>query len=205
MLPIIEMMVPKGAKWRPAHPMTPSWITIHETGNPSKGSGAIAHGKLLQSKTRTDITAWHFTVDDQTIVQHLPIIENCWHAGDGTNGIGNRQSIAIEICVNSDSNYLKAVQNTVDLVSFLMKETTIPLDRIVQHNHWNGKNCPMKMRSGSPISWVNFLKLIQEVKTEPIKKWTVQMGIFSLRGNAENYVNTLKIKGIDSTIVEKEV
>ncbi|MFR9113083.1 MAG: hypothetical protein ACLVJ7_15270 [Acutalibacteraceae bacterium] len=31
---------PKGNKNRPAHPMSPKYITIHDTGNASKGAGA---------------------------------------------------------------------------------------------------------------------------------------------------------------------
>ncbi len=33
--------------------------------------------------------SWHFTVDDSVVYQHLPLDENGWHAGDGTNGTGN--------------------------------------------------------------------------------------------------------------------
>ncbi|AME08046.1 hypothetical protein AUL54_17845 [Bacillus sp. SDLI1] len=38
----------------------------------------------------------HFTVDDSVVYQHLPLDENGWHAGDGTNGTGNRKSTGLK-------------------------------------------------------------------------------------------------------------
>nr|WP_276208493.1 hypothetical protein [Bacillus vallismortis] len=34
--------------------------------------------------------SWHFTGEDSVIYLHFPIDENGWHAGEGTNGTGNR-------------------------------------------------------------------------------------------------------------------
>ena len=61
-----------------------------------------------------------FTVDDKEIYQHLPLNENAWHAGDGAEGTGNRESIAIEIAVNEDGDYNKAVENARKLAAYLM-------------------------------------------------------------------------------------
>ena len=107
---IIQDFIPKGRKNRPGYPMTPKYITIHETGSFGKGANAKAHAKYIKSDDAANRPAsWHFTVDDTEIYQHLPLNENGWHAGDGESGIGNRQSIGIEICVNSDGNFEKAV------------------------------------------------------------------------------------------------
>src|SRR5699024_3294593 len=84
------------------------------------------------------------------------------HAGDGDapNG-GNYNSIGIEICVNSDGDFTKAVKNAAQLVKKIMKQEGIPLSNVVQHNHWSGKNCPARLRSGSHgITWNQFKNMI---------------------------------------------
>ncbi|PFA72365.1 S-layer homology domain-containing protein [Bacillus cereus] len=153
-----EWIVPKGnPNIRPGYHMTPKYITIHETDNPSVGAGAKNHAKYLynQAVGSTDRAAsWHFTVDDKEIYQHLPINENGWHAGDG-NGSGNRQSIAIEIAVNQDGDYNKAVENAKKLAAHLMKETGVSLNNIVKHQKWSGKKCPYIMISRG--QWNSFL------------------------------------------------
>lgn len=101
--------------------------------------------------------SWHYTVDDHEIYQHLPDEESAYHAGDGANGPGNVKSIGIEICVNEDGNFGKAKQNAASLVRLLMEKHGIPLDHVVQHNKWNGKNCPYTIRETG--TWGAFLAL----------------------------------------------
>lgn len=117
-IPFVEWIVPKGnTDIRPANPMKAKYLTIHETANTARGANAEAHAKYLynQATKGTFRTAsWHFTVDDKQIYQHLPTNENGWHAGDG-GGSGNRESIGIEIAVNQDGDYNKAVENAQKL------------------------------------------------------------------------------------------
>lgn len=140
MVKIIQDIIPKGNSNRPCYPMTPRYITVHTTANQSKGANALAHARYLKNGGAG--TSWHFTVDDTQIVQHLPTNECGWHAGDGRNGTGNRQSIGIEICENADGNFEKAVANAIGLIVHLMREHNIPISRVVPHKHWTGKQCP---------------------------------------------------------------
>lgn len=80
---------------------------------------------------------------------------------DGANGTGNRKSIGIEICENSDGNLLKATDNAAELTAYLMKTYNIPLSKVVQHNNWSGKNCPNRIRAGQPYNWTTFLNKVQ--------------------------------------------
>ena len=92
--------------------------------------------------------AWiEITVDDHAIVQHLPDYETAYHAGDGKDGPGNTTSIGIEICVNAGGDFEAAKANAAALVRLLMEEHGIPLDNVVQHNRWNGKDCPKTIRA----------------------------------------------------------
>ena len=145
MLKITEQYIPKGNKNRPAHPMSPKYITIHDTGNASKGAGAKNHA--IYAGRGVNEVGYHFVVDDKNIYQLLPLTENAWHAGDGGSGTGNRQSIAIEICENPESNRTTAEKNAQQLAAYLMKKYGIPTSNIKQHHDWNGKNCPHIIRA----------------------------------------------------------
>src|SRR5690606_17200189 len=78
----------------------------------------------------------------------------CWHAG---NKYYNQNSIGIEICVNSDGDFKKAVDNAVKLTKYLMDKYNIPASNVIQHNQAIGKNCPRYLRSGEKgVSWSDF-------------------------------------------------
>ncbi|OJE37823.1 N-acetylmuramoyl-L-alanine amidase [Bacillus proteolyticus] len=159
-VPLKEMIVPTGNEnIRPGNAMKPKYITIHETDNYSVGANARNHAQYLYSQATgtTDRSAsWHFTVDDKEIYQHLPLNENGWHAGDGAEGTGNRESIAIEIAVNQDGDYNKAVENARKLAAYLMGELNIPLENVKKHQFWSGKNCPAIMIKNN--AWEPFLQ-----------------------------------------------
>ena len=186
---IQQNIIPAGRRNRPGGSNPDNYITIHETGNSSAGADAAAHGKYLASNAgEASLTSWHYTVDDHAIVQHLPDNETAYHAGDGAGGPGNVASIGIEICVNADGDFAKARENAAALVRLLMAEHGIPLADVVQHNRWNGKNCPATIRS-TPGAWEAFLALCSGESEEPqepeettewyadAQNWVISMGI----------------------------
>ena len=81
MIPIKVDLIKKAK--RPGYAMKPEYITVHQTGNTAKGANAVMHNKYAQVAPNP---SWHYTVDDHEAYQHLPLSENGWHAGDGTNG-----------------------------------------------------------------------------------------------------------------------
>ena len=155
---IIQDFIPVGRKNRPGKKLNgPKYITIHDTANPSKGANALMHARYLKGDDAANRPAsWHFTVDDRNIVQHLPLDEVGWHAGDGSKGPGNTSSIAIEICENADGDRTKAEENAAELVAQLLRQFGLPIDAVVQHNRWSGKNCPHIIR-GRVGGWESFL------------------------------------------------
>lgn len=164
---IQQNIIPAGRRNRPGGRNPDVYITIHETGNTDAGADAEAHGKYLAgSAGEASLTSWHYTVDDHAIVQHLPDNETAYHAGDGAGGPGNATSIGIEICVNSDGDFAQAKANAAALVRLLMAEHGIPLANVVQHNRWNGKNCPAAIRA-TPGAWEELLALCGETPQEP--------------------------------------
>lgn len=133
-----------------------NYITIHETANTRPGANAQMHANL-QSNGNSRLASWHYQVDANQIIQSYPDTARCWHAG----GNGNYQSIGIEICVNSDGDYQKAVENAVKLVKILMARYNLNASRVVQHNFWTGKDCPHFLRSGAKsINWTQFKAML---------------------------------------------
>ncbi|WML41246.1 N-acetylmuramoyl-L-alanine amidase [Neobacillus sp. OS1-2] len=106
---IIQRFIPASNKeTRPGIKMIPKYITIHETDNPGAGADASAHARL-QERGNDRTASWHLQIDDHEAIQSIPFNEIAWAAGDGRNGPGNQTSIHIEICVNADGNFQKAV------------------------------------------------------------------------------------------------
>src|SRR5699024_3878652 len=93
-------------------------IVIHETANTGKGANAKAHANL-QANGNSRQASWHYTCGSDGIYQSFSDNAQCWHAG---STFYNKNSIGIEICVNSDGNYKKAVNNAIELVKYLMKK-----------------------------------------------------------------------------------
>lgn len=160
---IKQKFIPSGSVARSGYAMAPRYITCHNTANTAKGANAASHATYLQNSGKNSAVSYHYVVDDKEIYQLLPDNEVAWHAGDGGYGTGNRQSLAIEICENSDGDLLKATDLAVELTAYLMKKHNIPLSNVVQHNHWSGKNCPNRIRKGEPYDWNTFLNKVQAI------------------------------------------
>lgn len=137
-------------------------ITVHETANTSRGANAAAHANL-QSNGNARSASWHYQVDDREVVQSFPDSVRCWHAGTAT---GNNSSIAIEICVNSDGDYDKALANAAALVRDLRAQYGLGRNAVVQHHNWSGKNCPSRLRASG--QWTQFVASTDpDGKTKP--------------------------------------
>ncbi len=135
----------------------PVYIVIHDTGNTRKGANANAHFNYFNGGNRN--SSADVFVDDTQVLQVNDYTQYyTWHCGDGKGkyGITNSNSIGIEICINSDSNYNTAFQNAVELTKYLMKELNIPLDRVVRHYDASRKNCPASMSKNSWALWQGF-------------------------------------------------
>jgi N-acetylmuramoyl-L-alanine amidase len=165
---IIQDFIPPGRKNRPGKTNPMKYVTIHNTGNTAKSANAKSHALYIKSDAAANApVSWHYTVDETCVYQHLPDNETGYHAGDGS-GAGNKQSIGIEICMNSDGDLLGATDLAVQLVAILCEKHNIPIENIKQHNNWSGKNCPEMLRNGKPYSWSAFIeKVSKKLKSTP--------------------------------------
>lgn len=166
--PIIKKICPAGLKNNPNRNLKSiDYITIHNTGNYTASATAASHANFLLNGSGGSQTSWHYTVDKDSIYQHFEDASECWHAGDGNNGTGNYTSIGIEICVNDKAGFALACTNAAELAAELLLKYNLPIDRVVQHNKWSGKNCPTEIRSGSwGVTWNGFIEKIKSALSE---------------------------------------
>lgn len=139
------------------------YIVIHDTGNTAAGADAMSHYQYFNTGNRG--SSADYFVDDKTILQVNDYnMYYTWHCGDGKGkyGITNRNSVGIEMCINSDGDYAKAFSNLVSITKNLMQELDIPPERVVRHYDASRKNCPASMNNGTWSKWNEFKEMIEE-------------------------------------------
>lgn len=133
------------------------YIVIHDTANKNRGADAAHHYHYFNSGNRR--SSADYFVDGQSVLKVNDYYSYyTWHCGDGNGkyGITNQNSIGVEICVNRDGNYKRAVQNAANLVKELMAELNVDAEHVVRHFDASGKNCPADMQDNSWKAWLDF-------------------------------------------------
>ena len=100
---------------------------------------------------------YHFMVSDSRIVQFIPLEYRTAHAGTCE---GN-DSIAIERLVNGNINFPMAIDNQAKLTATLMYMFNIPIEHVVPHKYWSGKECPARLLAGMYGGWNSFIKKLR--------------------------------------------
>lgn len=170
--------------------MSPKGITIHNTYNDASAENEIAY--MLRNNNKV---SFHYAVDDKGAVQGIPLNRNAWHAGDGANGKGNRQTIGIEICYSKSGGdkFDKALENAIELTAMLMKNHNITINNIYYHQNWSGKYCPHRLLDEG-ITIEKFRALVQAKYNEmyvkktaaPVSSFLPVRGYFKKGDKGEN-------------------
>ena len=172
--------------------MTPSRIVVHNTAN-----DASARNEVSYMISNDQEVSFHYAVDDKEVVQGIPENRNAWHCGDGANGKGNREGIAIEICYSKSggSRFTQAEKNAVDLIAEILKRYGWGVGAVTKHHDYNGKYCPHRTLDQG---WDRFIKMIEAKMSSKLYK--VQVGAFSNKANADRLCNELKSKGYSAFV-----
>ncbi len=145
----------------------PTYIVIHTTGNYRKGADARAH---FQYWNGGDVgQSADFVVDDKEALQINDYNKYyTWHCGDGKGkyGITNSNSIGVEICVNEDGSFEKALDNAVVLVQQLKVATGI--EKVVRHYDASRKMCPAQLSADNWNAWYKFIDRVNNPKIEEL-------------------------------------
>lgn len=136
--------------------MIPKFLIVHNTAN-----DASANNEISYMRTNNSSTSFHIAVDDIEAVQGIPFDRNSWNAGDGTNGNGNRNGIAIEICYSKSGGdkWKKAKTNAVELIVQLLNQYGWGIEQVKKHQDFSGKYCPHRILDEG---WEEFLNRIRE-------------------------------------------
>ncbi|MDX8365488.1 N-acetylmuramoyl-L-alanine amidase family protein [Cytobacillus sp. IB215665] len=150
--------IPKNTQYnrRPAYPMTPEYLTLHNTGNPE--SSVKDERGWLTNPSNKRTASYHHAVDEHDVVECLHLNESSWNAGDGK---GNRKSISIEI--GESVNYQKTLRNTIELCAKLLHELNWGVGRMKRHFDWSSKVCHRLMYdNGKWTGWYGFVGEVQK-------------------------------------------
>lgn len=135
--------------------MRPRYITVHNTAN-----DASARNEVSYMRNNSSSTSYHVAVDDKEVVIAAPFNRNCFHAGDGRYGTGNRKTIGIEICYSRSggARFDAAEDNAARYIASLLKAYGWGIDRVKRHYDWSRKYCPHRTMDRG---WTRFLNMVR--------------------------------------------
>ena len=135
--------------------MTPEFIVVHNTANDASARNEVAY--MIRNDNKV---SFHYAVDDKEIVQGIPENRNAWHAGDGSNGPGNRKGISIEICYSKSGGqrFIEAEKLAAKFIAFKLKEKGWGINRVKKHQDFSGKYCPHRTLD---MGWQRFLDMVK--------------------------------------------
>ena len=134
--------------------MTAEFIVVHNTANDATAENEVAY--MIGNKNQV---SFHYAVDDQEVVQGIPITRNTWHAGDG-NGEGNRKGISIEICYSKSggARFDQAEKNAAHFIATLLRERQWGIEKVKKHQDFRNKYCPHRTLDKG---WNGFIQMIK--------------------------------------------
>lgn len=137
------------------HSMTAEFIVVHNTANDATAENEVAY--MIGNKNQV---SFHYAVDDQEVVQGLPIDRNAWACGDGANGTGNRKGIQVEICYSKSggTRFDQAEKNAAHFIATLLRERQWGIEKVKKHQDFRNKYCPHRTLDKG---WNGFLQMIK--------------------------------------------
>lgn len=158
-------------------------ICVHNTYNDASAMAEISY--MIGNNSST---SFHVAVDDYRVVTGAPFNRNCFHAGDGRYGKGNRNKIGIEICYSKSggSRFEQAERNAAEYIAYLLKQKGWGVDRVSKHQDYANKYCPHRTLD---LGWERFLNYIRAFLGEEQQKQREEI--------------TGKIANIQSTLNER--
>lgn len=135
--------------------MRPQYITVHNTAN-----DASARNEVSYMRRNSSSTSYHVAIDDKEVVIAAPFNRNCFHAGDGRYGTGNRKTIGIEICYSRSggARFDAAEDNAARYIASLLKAYGWGINRVKRHYDWSRKYCPHRTMDRG---WTRFLNMVR--------------------------------------------
>ena len=150
--------------------MAAEFIVVHNTANDATAQNEVAY--MIGNKNQV---SFHYAVDDQEVVQGIPINRNAWHAGDG-NGEGNRKGISIEICYSKSggTRFDQAEKNAAHFIATLLRERGWGIEKVKKHQDFRNKYCPHRTLDKG---WNGFIQMIKSYLNDmPVTSSSFKVG-----------------------------
>ena len=181
--------------------MTPTRIVVHNTANDAPATNEVDY--MIRNDEEK---SFHYVVDDIQVIQAIPENRNAWHSGDGGNGKGNREGIAIEICYSKSGGerFTKAEANAIELIVDILKRYDWGIEKVTKHQDYSGKYCPHRTLD---LGWERFLGMVED-KLSPKTKTVSELAQEVLQGkwgNGTDRKTKLTNAGYDYNAVQAEV
>lgn len=157
------------------------YIVIHYTAGVSSKPGRAKSTRDYFNRAGVQSSA-HYIVDDATVIQAVRDKDVAWHCGTkGTykhKDCRNSNSIGIEVCSNhntfksyeanpaTDKGWYftkESLENTAELVRYLMDKYNIGIDYVLMHYDVTGKWCPAPLLNKVGFTWGEFLDMVENV------------------------------------------
>ena len=135
--------------------MTAEFVVVHNTANDATAENEVAY--MIRNKNQV---SFHYAVDDQEVVQGIPINRNAWACGDGANGKGNRKGIQVEICYSKSggTRFDQAEKNAAHFIATLLRERGWGIEKVKKHQDFSNKYCPHRTLDKG---WNGFIQMIK--------------------------------------------
>lgn len=135
--------------------MTAEFIVVHNTANDATAQNEVAY--MIGNKNQV---SFHYAVDNQEVVQGIPINRNAWACGDGANGKGNRKGIQVEICYSKSggTRFDQAEKNAAHFIATLLRERGWGIEKVKKHQDFRNKYCPHRTLDKG---WNGFIQMIK--------------------------------------------
>lgn len=165
-------------KYKCPYSMVAWGVCVHNTYNNAPAENEATNMRKSSNKKRI---SFHDVVDDKYVVHCIPHNRNAFHAGDGTEGKGNRHYIGVEICYSKSGGpqFDQAEVNAAEYIAKILKAHGWGIDRVFRHYDFSGKDCPHRTID---YGWYRFLNMISaamndesiiiaQTKLEPDGDW----------------------------------
>lgn len=142
------------------------YIVLHGTGS-EKGTDTAEDNATYFANGDRGASA-HYFVDAKEIWQSVEDFNGAWHVGDGEDkygnykyGIGNQNSIGIEMCLTDFGITAETEKNALELVKHLQAKYNVPNSNVVRHYDASRKPCPAQFKDNSWKRWKEFKKKLE--------------------------------------------
>lgn len=200
---ITEKIIPENKYNRPGKTSKPVRICVHYTGQAGTGADRTAlfyanvAAGMFPDKPQNWTSTQYIVGLNGEVVRIIPDNEIAYAAANKNYG-----TIHIEVCYKQSSGEFEQASKTAlrELVQYLMKKYGIPADKVLRHYDLTGKYCPYYYVDET--RWAALHEYITAPEKKPSTLYRVQVGAFTSRKNAENYMKQVKAAGFNAFIVE---